>query len=88
MASLPPTKDSTSSSQSHIQELANLSDDLFKKVNVYLQGEVDATVQDYKLLQEMNSVTTERYDKMLVTAKNVGDTLYGINSKIRICRKK
>lgn len=85
MTTTPVNKSSPSgeSSCNQVHELNNLSNDLFKKVNIYLQGEVETTVQDYMLLQEMNSVTTERYDKMLMTAKNVGDALYGINSKIR-----
>ena len=72
-----------SKTNKQLNNLNQLTQDLFKKMNVYLQGEVESTIQDYSLLQEMNVVTSERYEKMLQTAKNVGDTLYGINSKIR-----
>ncbi|CAO3663139.1 unnamed protein product [Umbelopsis vinacea] len=56
-----PDKASASLGQEHVQRL---SDNLFKKLTQYTQGELIASSENYKLLETMNNVTRERYGEM------------------------
>nr|XP_026692711.1 biogenesis of lysosome-related organelles complex 1 subunit 2-like [Ciona intestinalis] len=62
----------------HLQLLCS---EMFQKMSLYLNGEVENTIQDYILLENMNKATTVRYDEMHHTARTVGDSLHEINQK-------
>ncbi|KAI1285762.1 Biogenesis of lysosome-related organelles complex 1 subunit 2 [Halotydeus destructor] len=44
--------------------IASLTDELFTKTASYVQAELDNTLDDYKLLEEMNKVTSSKYSTM------------------------
>jgi biogenesis of lysosome-related organelles complex 1 subunit 2 len=48
--------------------LINSTKELFSNVEKYLQGEITATSEDYKLLETMNNMTKEKYVDMTNTA--------------------
>ncbi|XP_076819639.1 biogenesis of lysosome-related organelles complex 1 subunit 2-like [Clavelina lepadiformis] len=61
--------------------LNSLCEDMFTKLALYLNGEADATIEDYELLKQMNVATASKYEVMLKIAKNVGDNLHEVNQK-------
>ncbi|GAB6028473.1 Bioproteinsis of lysosome- organelles complex 1 subunit 2 [Chamberlinius hualienensis] len=64
----------------HIREL---SKDMFEKTAIYLQGELEGTLDDYKLLEEMNKVTLVKYTDMKEIAASVSKTLKELNVKYK-----
>lgn len=62
-------------------KLQHLCNDMFSKIALYINGEVDASVEDYKLLEKMNRVAIEKYDGMYEMAKATGDNLHRLNQK-------
>ncbi|CAG8536778.1 8147_t:CDS:2 [Acaulospora morrowiae] len=49
----------------------NVTAEMFNKVAEYLKGEMLATNEDYKLLENMNNVTRDRYKEMSGMAQNL-----------------
>ena len=45
-------------------EVMEGAEDTFKKISNYLLGELNLSTQDYKLLEEMNMVTAQKYSGM------------------------
>merc|ERR1712093_737752 len=46
------------------KELVRNTEAMFKNISEYIQGELLVTSSDYKLLEQMNHVTTEKYKAM------------------------
>ncbi|KAH8548542.1 biogenesis of lysosome-related organelles complex-1 subunit 2-domain-containing protein [Umbelopsis sp. PMI_123] len=63
-----PDKASASLGQEHVQRL---SENLFKKLTQYTQGELIASSENYKLLEAMNHTTRERYADMSEMAQRL-----------------
>ncbi|KAF8926362.1 hypothetical protein BGZ58_011239, partial [Dissophora ornata] len=55
-------------SQEHV---ARTSQDMFRKLAEYLRSEMLATGEDYKLLENMNNITKERYSELAVVAQEL-----------------
>ena len=81
----PPPQTSSGSMDDDMRQLAQKSSE---KLNAYIQGQVHATIDDYKLLEQMYDVTAQRYrglgDKLLENdkfansdMKQVTDTISG-----------
>ncbi|KAL3983218.1 Biogenesis of lysosome-related organelles complex 1 subunit 2 [Acanthocheilonema viteae] len=81
-ADIPPTPDSTTVS-THVQQLA---DNMYSKVAAYLQGQIEGTIAEYKLLKNMNNATTQRYDDMKHVASGVAEKLSQLNSRYETLR--
>lgn len=65
-------------------DIRGLSKDMFAKTATYLQGEFEATSEDYRLLENMNKTVTQRYSDMKQVSKNVAKSLAELNEK---CKK-
>uniref|UniRef100_A0A0N5B268 Biogenesis of lysosome-related organelles complex 1 subunit 2 n=1 Tax=Strongyloides papillosus TaxID=174720 RepID=A0A0N5B268_STREA len=52
-----------------------------QKVSSFLEGQIESTIQEYKILAEMNDVAGQRYDDMKHVAKNVNDKYTELNQK-------
>ncbi|XP_067828523.1 biogenesis of lysosome-related organelles complex 1 subunit 2 [Heptranchias perlo] len=71
-------EEATEPSEPDINELCN---DMFTKMAVYLQGELTATCEDYKLLENMNKLTSLKYLEMKEIAVNINRNLKDLNQK-------
>lgn len=67
-------------SDDRIQQLSKV---MFEKIADYLQGELAGTLEDYKLLEEMNRATTVKYSDMKQIAANVSKALKELNEKYK-----
>uniref|UniRef100_A0A1I8EIZ9 Biogenesis of lysosome-related organelles complex 1 subunit 2 n=2 Tax=Wuchereria bancrofti TaxID=6293 RepID=A0A1I8EIZ9_WUCBA len=81
-ADIPPTPDSMTVT-THMQQLA---DNMYNKVAVYLQGQIEDTIAEYKLLKNMNNATSQRYDDMKQVASGVAEKLSQLNSRYETLR--
>uniref|UniRef100_UPI00398F204D biogenesis of lysosome-related organelles complex 1 subunit 2 n=1 Tax=Pristiophorus japonicus TaxID=55135 RepID=UPI00398F204D len=71
-------EEATEPSEPDINELCK---DMFTKMSVYLQGELTATCEDYKLLENMNKLTGLKYLEMKEIAVNINRNLKDLNQK-------
>ncbi|VDN41589.1 unnamed protein product [Gongylonema pulchrum] len=62
----PATPGSTETSS----QMQHLADDMYDKVAAYLQGQIEGSVAEYKLLEDLNNVTSQRYDDMKQVASD------------------
>ncbi|XP_005990020.1 biogenesis of lysosome-related organelles complex 1 subunit 2 isoform X2 [Latimeria chalumnae] len=62
-------------------DVNELCQDMFNKMAVYLQGELTATCEDYKLLENMNKLTGLKYMEMKDIAVNISRNLKDLNEK-------
>ncbi len=54
---------------------------MFDKVSDYLQAELTSSESEYQLLEQMNKVTTAKYQDMRLIAANVGKGILELNEK-------
>ena len=54
---------------------------MFEKVSDYLQAELTSSESEYHLLEQMNKVTTAKYQDMRLIASNVGKGILELNEK-------
>uniref|UniRef100_A0AAF5DQF8 Biogenesis of lysosome-related organelles complex 1 subunit 2 n=2 Tax=Strongyloides stercoralis TaxID=6248 RepID=A0AAF5DQF8_STRER len=52
-----------------------------QKVSSFLEGQIESTIQEYKVLGEMNDVAAQRYDDMKHVAKSVNNKYTELNQK-------
>ncbi|CAB3369625.1 biogenesis of lysosome-related organelles complex 1 subunit 2 isoform X1 [Cloeon dipterum] len=82
----PTLSTSTSSFEAldpHDPNLSRLANTMFQKTGDYLYGELTATQEDYKLLENMNHVTVKKYSDMRQIASNVSKSLIELNEKYK-----
>ncbi|XP_026883712.2 biogenesis of lysosome-related organelles complex 1 subunit 2 isoform X1 [Electrophorus electricus] len=71
-------EEATEPVQPDIDELCR---DMFDKMAVFLQGELTATCEDYKLLENMNKLTSLKYMEMKDISINISRNLQDLNQK-------
>ncbi|XP_027699179.1 biogenesis of lysosome-related organelles complex 1 subunit 2 [Vombatus ursinus] len=54
---------------------------MFSKMSMYLTGELTASSEDYKLLENMNKLTSLKYLEMKDIAVNISRNLKDLNQK-------
>ncbi|XP_075010652.1 biogenesis of lysosome-related organelles complex 1 subunit 2 isoform X2 [Calonectris borealis] len=62
-------------------DINELCKDMFNKMATYLTGELTATSEDYKLLENMNKLTSLKYLEMKDIAINISRNLKDLNQK-------
>ncbi|KAK7111173.1 biogenesis of lysosome-related organelles complex 1 subunit 2-like [Littorina saxatilis] len=64
-------------------DVVDLCHETFQKTAEYLRGELEGTIEDYKLLEKMNKVTICKYSEMKHIALSVGGALQELNEKYK-----
>ncbi|KAH9519779.1 biogenesis of lysosome- organelles complex 1 subunit 2 [Bulinus truncatus] len=62
-------------------DVVELCRESFQKTAEYLRGELDGTIEDYKLLEKMNQITMNKYSEMKQIALGVSGALKDLNDK-------
>ncbi|XP_041125652.1 biogenesis of lysosome-related organelles complex 1 subunit 2-like isoform X2 [Polyodon spathula] len=62
-------------------DINELCRDMFDKMAVFLQGELTATCEDYKLVENMNKLTSLKYMEMKDISINISRNLKDLNQK-------
>nr|XP_020857596.1 biogenesis of lysosome-related organelles complex 1 subunit 2-like [Phascolarctos cinereus] len=62
-------------------DITGLCQDMFSKMATYLTGELTATSEDYKLLENMNKLTSLKYLEMKDVAVNLSGNLKDLNQR-------
>ncbi|KAK0400207.1 hypothetical protein QR680_003404 [Steinernema hermaphroditum] len=62
-------------------EMRRLSAEMHNKVSAYIQGQIEGTIDDYKLLEDMNKTSTQRYADMKQVTKRVSEKITELNKK-------
>ncbi|XP_064617630.1 biogenesis of lysosome-related organelles complex 1 subunit 2-like [Liolophura sinensis] len=65
-------------------DVVKLCRETFQNTADYLKGELEATAEDYKLLEEMNKVTVTKYEEMKHIAINISKSLHVMNEKYKL----
>ncbi|XP_055377002.1 biogenesis of lysosome-related organelles complex 1 subunit 2 isoform X1 [Condylostylus longicornis] len=81
----PTLSTSTSSSfeamDPHDPNLSKLATKMFKKTEEYISNELNAPIDDYKLLEDMNRVSLEKYTEMTHTANSLAISTLDLKNK-------
>lgn len=67
--------------ETHDPNLNRLAITMFDKVSEYLKSEMSSSESEYRLLEEMNKVTTAKYQDLTKIAANVGKGVVELNEK-------
>ena len=78
-----PSTSSFEALDTHDPQLNQLASKLFNKTSEWITGELNSTSEDYKLLEQMNRLTTTKYSDMRQIASNVGKGISELNGKYR-----
>lgn len=65
----------------HDPNLSKLANTMFSKTSEYLYGELTSTLDDYRLLENMNRATITKYSDMKQIAGNVSKSMTDLNEK-------
>lgn len=82
----PTLSTSTSSFEAldpHDPNLSRLATTMFTKTADYLFGELTATQEEYKLLENMNRATITKYSDMKHIAANISKSMNELNEKCK-----
>jgi len=80
----PTLSTSTSSFEAldpHDPQLNQLASLMFSSTSEWVAGELETTVEEYKLLEQMNRVTLTKYSDMSQITENVSKGVVELNSK-------
>lgn len=64
-------------------DVVELCRETFQKTSEYLKGELEGTIEDYKLLEQMNKVTLSKYAEMKNISTAVGNSLQDLNDRYK-----
>ncbi|OQV16623.1 putative Biogenesis of lysosome-related organelles complex 1 subunit 2 [Hypsibius exemplaris] len=76
-----PASGGEESGSVRVEAIQDLYQELLGKTSLYLKSEFEVTAEDYRLLQEMNKVTKDKYEGLMGTAKTVKDSLGTMNDR-------
>ncbi|XP_071829039.1 biogenesis of lysosome-related organelles complex 1 subunit 2-like [Apostichopus japonicus] len=62
-------------------DIEALTRDMFTKLTDYVRGDLASTAEDYKLLEQMNKVTTKKYTDMKQMAIDLENGMKELNEK-------
>ncbi|XP_063322905.1 biogenesis of lysosome-related organelles complex 1 subunit 2 [Pelmatolapia mariae] len=62
-------------------DINELCTDMFEKMAIFLQGELTGTCEDYRLLENMNKITSLKYMEMKDISINISRNLQDLNNK-------
>ncbi|CAJ1060124.1 biogenesis of lysosome-related organelles complex 1 subunit 2 [Xyrichtys novacula] len=62
-------------------DINELCADMFEKMALFLQGELTGTCEDYRLLENMNKLTSLKYMEMKDISINISRNLQDLNNK-------
>lgn len=62
------------------QVLDELSKDMIKSTGEYIKGEIDLCISDYKVLEQMNKLVTERYKNLDKNAISITSEMNKLNA--------
>ncbi|XP_029355212.1 biogenesis of lysosome-related organelles complex 1 subunit 2 isoform X1 [Echeneis naucrates] len=62
-------------------DINELCTDMFEKMAIFLQGELTASCEDYRLLENMNKLTSLKYMEMKDISINISRNLQDLNNK-------
>ena len=65
----------------HDPQLNNLASVMFSSTSDWIAGELDTTIEEYKLLEQMNRVTLTKYSDMSQITENVSRGVVELNTK-------
>ncbi|BFZ17966.1 hypothetical protein BsWGS_21004 [Bradybaena similaris] len=64
-------------------DVVELCREAFQKTAEYLRGELDGTIEDYKLLEKMNQLTMSKYSEMKHIALSISGALNDLSDKYK-----
>lgn len=82
----PTLSTSTSSFEAldpHDPNLSKLATKMFRKTEEYISNELNAPLEDYKLLEEMNKATVAKYSDMQQIAENLSASTNELSIKFQ-----
>lgn len=82
----PTLSTSTSSFEAldpHDPNLSKLATKMFRKTEEYISNELNAPLEDYKLLEEMNKATVAKYSDMQQIAENLSTSTNELSIKFQ-----
>uniref|UniRef100_A0A1A9W4P9 Biogenesis of lysosome-related organelles complex 1 subunit 2 n=1 Tax=Glossina brevipalpis TaxID=37001 RepID=A0A1A9W4P9_9MUSC len=82
----PTLSTSTSSFEAldpHDPNLSKLATKMFRKTEEYISNELNAPIEDYKLLEDMNKVTAAKYSDMRQIAENLSISTIDLSNKFQ-----
>ncbi|XP_067935952.1 biogenesis of lysosome-related organelles complex 1 subunit 2-like [Watersipora subatra] len=67
-------------------DLSELTKDAFTKVADYLNGELEASTEDYKMLEKINKVSAAKYADLRNIVSNVNSSMQQLDEKYNALR--
>ncbi|XP_022087468.1 biogenesis of lysosome-related organelles complex 1 subunit 2-like isoform X1 [Acanthaster planci] len=64
-------------------DIAELTRDMFTKMTAYIRGDLAATAEDYKLLEDMNRLTSKKYEDMKQMAVAIERDMKNLDEKYK-----
>ncbi|XP_065911286.1 biogenesis of lysosome-related organelles complex 1 subunit 2-like [Dysidea avara] len=64
-------------------DLKDLCKEMFDKITQYLNGELTATSEEYKLLQQLNQITLAKYTDMCAIAHRLNEVSSRVNDNYK-----
>ncbi|CAI9726222.1 Hypothetical predicted protein [Octopus vulgaris] len=64
-------------------DVVRLCQETMSKTAIYLRGELEGTAEEYKLLEQMNQVTINKYSEMKHIAMNISRAMVELDDKYR-----